>query len=83
MAIDINDTVKMIEHSAIRELHFDEHCGRSLHKALTTNGFQGFESGDRCTVASFESNLKKGNVIVNIVDSRLFGPFTQVTISRL
>lgn len=76
---DIETIAKSIETQEQHEWHFEEHCGRSILDALLQRGFKTTKSKFHCTVASFETNVVKGNIKVNIVESTLFGPFTQVT----
>lgn len=78
-AFDAERIAQQIDSQKSCDLHFDFHCGDKIAKALIKLGFRIYQSGYRCTVASYEVNLQKNDLRLNIVDSALIGPFTQVT----
>lgn len=58
----------------------DGRCGDGLARLLRNSGWRYYSTGSACKVASFETNLERHGVHVSIVESDLFGAFTQIQV---
>jgi len=64
-------------------INLDGHHGRAIVDRARDLGFRQRESLSECRVASFEEHLGHDGWCLDVIESRLFGAFTDVSLYRL
>lgn len=74
----MTEAVEKIENGNGLQVDKGSRWGRELCAALRENGWKSAKSYSKCSVASFEAHLEKGNKRLEITSACFMGAFTNV-----